>query len=62
MQWPERANHGQPGDQKRRHANGVYCGRAEKVPRLTGLRGWHQVSEWVGSPKTASSQKAGEEV
>ena len=38
---------GQPGAEKQRHTNGLYCGCAEKIPRLAGSRGWHQApSVW----------------
>jgi len=38
---------GQPGAEKQRQTNGLYCGCAEKIPRLAGSGGWHQApSVW----------------
>src|SRR6266403_2234162 len=51
----------QSGVQKQRHTNGLYCGRAEKAPRLAGSGGWHQAPSGSFNPKGifAQSWRAG---
>src|SRR6266853_2817111 len=55
---------GQPGVQKQRHRDGLYCSRAEKAPAFAASREWHQAPGGSFDPKrhlrtkSASSPKS----
>src|SRR6266436_8756855 len=52
---------GKTGFQKQRRTNGLYCGCAEKAPRLAGSREWHDAQFESFNPMGifAQSKRAG---